>query len=102
MNILPAPSRFRAYDIEFGAGGNRLGCQFRLDDGSLLFVHESDITTEIESVIASLGSPTKALVRGDAGEKELHRQLFEQFFETSKERYGKDSEQAQMFALYLE
>ena len=67
----------------------------------MLFVHESDITTEIESLIASLGSPTKALVHGDAEEKELRRQLFEQFFEASKERYGKDSEQARMFALYL-
>jgi hypothetical protein len=102
MNLLPAANRFRGYEIEFGAGGNRLGCKFCLDDGSVLFVHESDITTEIESLIACLGSPTKAFVSGDAGEKELHRQLFEQFFEASKERYGRDSEQARMFALYLE
>ena len=52
---------FRAYEIEFGARGQRLGCRFLLDDGSLLFVHESQITPEIESVMASLGSPTEGL-----------------------------------------
>ena len=40
--------RFRAYEIEFGAGGDRLGCKFLLDDGSVLFVHESQITPEID------------------------------------------------------
>jgi hypothetical protein len=34
-------------------------CKFLLDDGSLLFVHESQITPEIESLMASLGSPTE-------------------------------------------
>ena len=34
-----AETRDRAYEIEFGAGGNRLGCKFLVDDGSLLFVH---------------------------------------------------------------
>jgi hypothetical protein len=53
--------RFRAYEIEFGAGGQRLGCKFLLDDGSLLFVAESQITPEIEQLIASLGSPTERL-----------------------------------------
>ena len=63
--ILPfAPNRFRAYEIEFGAGGQRLGCKFLLDDGSLTYVHESQITPEIESVIASLGSPTVGLTHG--------------------------------------
>ena len=59
------PNRFRAYEIEFGAGGQRLGCKFLLDDGSLLYVHESEITSEIEALMASLGSPTKGLRHGD-------------------------------------
>jgi hypothetical protein len=41
-------------------GGQRLGCKFLLDDGSLAFVHESEITSEIETLMASLGSPTPA------------------------------------------
>ena len=56
----------RAYEVEFGANGQRLGCKFLSDDGSLLFVHESQITPEIESVIASLGSPTRGLRHGDS------------------------------------
>ena len=59
-----APNRFRAYEIEVGAGGQRLGCKFLLDDGSLLFVHESQITPEIEQLMASLGSPTEGLRHG--------------------------------------
>ena len=51
-------------EIEFGAGGQRLGCKFLLDDGSLLFVHESQITPEIDSLMASLGSPTDGLTNG--------------------------------------
>ena len=43
--------RLRAYELEFGAGGQRLGCKFLLDDGSLLFVNESEITSEIETLI---------------------------------------------------
>ena len=62
---LPLDSKtFRAYEIEFGAGGQRLGCKFLLDDGSLLFVHESQITPEIESLMASRGSPTAGLRHG--------------------------------------
>jgi hypothetical protein len=57
--------RYRAYEIEFGAGGQRLGCKFLLDDGSLLFVHESEITLEIDSLMASLGSPTIGLTHGN-------------------------------------
>jgi hypothetical protein len=53
--------RLRAYELEFGASGHRLGCKFLLDDGSLLFVHESQITSEIEALMASLGSPTEGL-----------------------------------------
>ena len=67
-----APSRFRAYEIEFGAGGNRLGCKFLLDDGSLLFVHESEITSEIETLMASNGSPTKGLTHGDLVVKNIN------------------------------
>jgi hypothetical protein len=63
MSLPFAPKRFRAYEIEFGAGGQRLGCKFLLDDGSLLFVHESEITAEIETLMASLGSPTEGLTR---------------------------------------
>jgi hypothetical protein len=59
------PKRFRAYEVEFSAGGQRFGCKFLLDDDSLLFVHESQITPEIESLMASLGSPTKGLRHGD-------------------------------------
>ena len=57
--------RLRSYEIEHGAGGQRLGCKFLLDDGSLLFVHESQITAEIEQLIASLGSPTEGLRHGE-------------------------------------
>jgi hypothetical protein len=64
MNLSFDPKRFRAYDIESGAAGNRLGCKFLLDDGSLLFIHETQITPEIESLMASLGSPTKGLRSG--------------------------------------
>jgi hypothetical protein len=64
MSLPFAPNRFRAYEIEFGAGGQRLGCKFLLDDGSLLFVHESEITSEIEGLMASLGSPTERLRHG--------------------------------------
>jgi hypothetical protein len=55
--------RVRDYALEFGAGGQRLGCKFLLDDGSMLFVHETQITPEIESLMASLGSPTQDLRR---------------------------------------
>jgi hypothetical protein len=58
--------RIRAYELEFGAGGQRLGCKFLLDDGSLLFVGESEITSEIETLMASLGSPTEGLTQGDS------------------------------------
>ena len=62
---LPLPAtRFRAYEVEVGAAGQRLGCKFLLDDGSLLYVHESEITPDIESLIASLGSPTEGLRHG--------------------------------------
>ena len=64
MNLPFAPDRFRAYEIEFGAGGQRLGCKFLLDDGSLMYVHELQITPEIDSLIASLGSPTVGLRHG--------------------------------------
>ena len=56
--------RVREYAVEFGAGGQRLGCKFRLDDGSQVFVHESQITPEIEHFISSLGSPTAELRHG--------------------------------------
>jgi hypothetical protein len=55
--------------LEFGAGGQRLGCKFMLDDGSFLFVSESEITSEIETLMASLGSPTEGLTRGDPDTK---------------------------------
>ncbi len=58
--------RLRAYELEFGAGGQRLGCKFLLDDGSFLFVGESEITSEIEALMASLGSPTEGLTHPGA------------------------------------
>jgi hypothetical protein len=57
--------RIRAYELEFGAAGQRLGCKFLVDEGSLLFVNESEITSEMETLIASLGSPTEGLRHGD-------------------------------------
>ena len=65
MSLPFPPNRFRAYEIEFGAGGQRLGCKFLLDDGSLQFVNESEITAEIETLMASLGSPTERLKHSD-------------------------------------
>ena len=50
--------RVREYAVEFGAGGQRLGCEFRFQDGSAFFVNDSQITPEIEQFISSLGSPT--------------------------------------------
>jgi len=35
-------------EFEFGAGGNRLGCKLHYDDGSVLFILDSQITSEIE------------------------------------------------------
>jgi hypothetical protein len=61
--------RIRAYELEFGAGGQRLGCKFLLDDGSLAFINESEITSEIEGLMASLGSPTEGLTHGDLNTK---------------------------------
>jgi hypothetical protein len=49
--------RVREYAVELGAGGQRLGREFRLHDGSVLFVNDSQITPEIEQFISSLGSP---------------------------------------------
>jgi hypothetical protein len=66
MSLPFDPRRIRAYELEFGAGGQRLGCKFLLDDGSLQFVHESEITSEIETLMASLGSPTEGLTQGDS------------------------------------
>ena len=48
----------REYAVEFGPGGRRLGCEFRLQDGSIFFVNDSHITPEIEQFIPNLGSPT--------------------------------------------
>ena len=66
MSLPFAPNRFRAVEIKFGADGKRLGCKFVLDDGSLLYVHESEITAEIQSLIANLGSTTEGLRHGDS------------------------------------
>ena len=67
MAVMSLPfdaKRVREYGVEFGAGGQRLGCKFRLDDGSVLFVHESQITPEVEQFISSLGSPSPGLAHG--------------------------------------
>jgi hypothetical protein len=58
MNLPFDPKRVRDYEFEFGAGGNRLGCKLRLDDGSFVFINESQITPDIEQFISSLGPPT--------------------------------------------
>ena len=52
--------RIRGYEFEFGAGGNRLGSKLRFEDGSLLFILDSQITPEIEQFISSFGPPTAA------------------------------------------
>ena len=56
--------RVREYAVEFGAGGQRLGCEFGLEDGSVVFVDDSQITPEIERIISSLGSPSAGLRHG--------------------------------------
>ena len=56
--------RVREYAVEFGAGGQRLGCEFGLDDGSVVFVDDSQITPEVERFISSLGSPCARLRHG--------------------------------------
>jgi hypothetical protein len=53
--------RLRAYELEIGAGGQRLGCKFMRDDGLIQFVSESEITPDIETLIASLGPQTVGL-----------------------------------------
>jgi len=58
--------RVRAYEFEFGAGGQRLGCKFQFDDGSVLFVHDSEVTPEVEQFVSSMGSPTEGLTQGGA------------------------------------
>jgi hypothetical protein len=58
MSLPFDPKRIRGYEFEFGAGANRLGCKLRFDDGSILFILDSQITPEIEQFIASLGPPT--------------------------------------------
>jgi hypothetical protein len=50
--------RVREYAVEFGPGGQRLCCEFRLQDGSVCFVNDSQIAPEIERFIPNLGSPT--------------------------------------------
>ena len=70
MNLPVDPKRCRAYTNEFDAHGSRLGCKFLLDDESLLFVHESQITSEVEALMASLGSPSKGLMNGDPNTKQ--------------------------------
>lgn len=53
--------RLRAYELEVGAGGQRLGPKFMLEDESIQSVGESEITPEIETLIASLGPQTLGL-----------------------------------------
>ncbi len=62
--------RVREYAVEFGAGGQRLGCEFRFQDGSAFFVNDSQITPEIEQFISSLGSPTNTSRHG-VGDKAI-------------------------------
>jgi hypothetical protein len=60
MSLPFDPKRIRGYEFEFGPGGNRLGCKFRFDDGSIVFILDSQITPEIEQFISSLGPPNAA------------------------------------------
>ena len=64
MNLPFDAKRVREYAVEFGAGGQRLGCEFGLDDGSVVFVDDSQITPEIERFISSLGSSSARLRHG--------------------------------------
>jgi hypothetical protein len=73
MSLPFEPKRFIAYEIEFGTGGHRLRCKFLLDDGSLLFVHETQMTHEVESLIANPGSPTEGLRHGDPRQDKTER-----------------------------
>ena len=61
MSLPFDPRSIRAYEFEFAANGARLGCKLLLDDGSMLFVHETEMTPEIEQFVASLGSSTRNL-----------------------------------------
>jgi hypothetical protein len=58
MSLPFDPKMVRGYEVEFGANGRRLGYKLILDDGSWMFLLDDQITTEIEQVLASLGSPT--------------------------------------------
>ena len=57
MSLPFDPKKIRGYEVEFGAAGSRLGCKLDLDDGSRLFIHDAEITDEIEQVLTSLGPP---------------------------------------------
>jgi hypothetical protein len=57
MSLPFDPKRIRGYEFEFGARGDRLGCKLRLEDGSLPFILDSQITPEIEHMISSFGPP---------------------------------------------
>lgn len=46
--------RVQEYAVEFGAGGQRLGCEFRLQDSSVLFINDSQITPEASSSFPAL------------------------------------------------
>jgi hypothetical protein len=59
MNLPFDPQRFPAYETEFGLARIGWDASSLLDDSSLLFVHETHLTPEIESLMATLGSPTK-------------------------------------------
>jgi hypothetical protein len=50
------------------------------------------MTTSISDAVPTSPAPE---------EQDLHRQLIQQFYENSLERYGPDSEQTQIFAEHL-
>jgi hypothetical protein len=66
--------------------------RMRMDDCRLSARKINTMTTPISR--ATVPSPIP-------DEQDLHRQLIQQFYENSIERYGPDSEQTQMFAQHL-
>jgi len=57
MSLPFDPKMVRGYEVELGANGSRLGCKLDLGDGSMLFIHDSEITDEIDQILTSLGPP---------------------------------------------
>ncbi len=59
----------------------------------------SFLASEFNNIMTSISDSTAPSHAPE--EQDLHRQLIQQFYENSIERYGPDSEQTQMFAQHL-